>query len=240
MRWSWDVMPKGMFRLLTPVIARMGKSQEEAIWANLKRVLEAADRPPGATADVADGQGPLPHGVAWRAVIRCGGRTALMLAGRRIHLPRGHVGMRVRFADGTSARVYRETVVDAAPARRPCVLVVGFRLRVVRGWGHVIFRWESLLNTPLFVGFPGFVSKLWMAHDEHGVYRGLYEWDGQGRAEDYARCLWRVLALVCVPGSIHYMVLPGLRPGELLADPHVPVGQAPGDGGKWWRVAGSA
>ena len=35
----------------------------------------------------------------------------------------------------------------------------------------------SLLNTPFFVGFPGFVSKLWLANDEHGVYRGLYRWD---------------------------------------------------------------
>ena len=30
----------------------------------------------------------------------------------RIHLPARHVGMRLRFAGGTSARVYRETVVD--------------------------------------------------------------------------------------------------------------------------------
>lgn len=40
-----------------------------------------------------------------------------------------------------------------------------------------MFRPMSLLNTPFFVGFPGFVSKLWLANDEHGVYRGLYQWD---------------------------------------------------------------
>jgi hypothetical protein len=34
--------------------------------------------------------------------------------------------------------------------------------------GIALFRWESLLNTPLFVSFPGFVSKLWLADDEHG------------------------------------------------------------------------
>ena len=90
---------------------------------------------------------------------------------------------------------------------------------LVRGWGHTLFRWESLLNTPLFVGFPGFVSKLWLAHDEHDVYRGIYEWDGPARAEYYARCLWRILALGCVPGSIHYMVLPGLRRDEVLTGP---------------------
>ena len=64
-----------------------------------------------------------------------------------------------------------------APAD-PAVLVVAFRLRWVRGIGHRMFRLESLLNTPLFVGFPGLVSKLWLAHDAAGVYRGVYQWDG--------------------------------------------------------------
>ena len=70
-------------------------------------------------------------------------------------MPPEHVGMRLQFADGTSARVYRETVIDRGATRDPCVLVVVFRLRAVRGFGHTVFRWESLLNTPLFVGFPG-------------------------------------------------------------------------------------
>lgn len=144
-------------------------------------------------------------------------------------MPTEHVGLQLLFADGTSARVYRETVVDRGPTLEPCVLVVEFRLRVVRGWGHTLFRWESLLNTPLFVGFPGLVSKLWLAHDEHDVYRGVYEWDGAERAEYYARCLWRLLAMVCVPGSIHYMVLPGLRRDEALKQPHLLDARSPED-----------
>jgi hypothetical protein len=181
-------------------------------------------------------QTPLPRGVAWRAVARCTATTAVLLARRRVHLPRTHVGMRLNFADGSSAVVYRETVVDGPRPEEPCVLVVEFRLRAVRGWGHVLFRWESLFNTPLFVGFPGLVSKLWLAADEHDVYRGLYEWDGAARAESYARALWRVLALVSVPGSIHYRVVPGLHRDELLA--RLRPGQerieaaAPGS---WWR-----
>lgn len=178
-------------------------------------------------------QAPLPYGVAARALMRCVASTAELLARNRIHLPRRHVGMRLRFANGASARVYRETTVDGAPTN-PCVLVVEFRLRFVRGWGHTLFRWESLLNTPLFVGFPGFVSKLWLAHDERGVYRGLYEWDGPKRAEHYARSLWRVLALVSEPHSIHYYVLPGLRRDALLANPRL-LDTAPGAGGAWWR-----
>lgn len=188
--------------------------------------------------DTMNEQTPLPYGVAARAVISCAASTAGLLARRRIHLPKWHVGMRLRFADGTSAHVYRETVVDGTP-KNLCALVVEFRLRVVRGWGHDVFRWESLLNTPLFVGFPGFVSKLWLAHDEHGVYRGVYEWDGPERAEYYARCLWRVLALGCVRGSIHFMVLPGVRRDALIADPHV-VDTRPDAVGAWWRPTEAA
>jgi len=179
---------------------------------------------------------PLAYRAAVWAVTSCAASTARLLWRRRLHLPRGHVGMRLRFADGTSARVYRETVVDQGATRDPCVLVVVFRLRAVRGWGHAVFRGESMLNTPLFAGFPGLVSKLWLADDERGRYRGLYEWDGPARAEAYARALWRVLALVSVPGSIHYVVLPGLRRDELLERPQI-LADAAADPAAWWRLA---
>jgi hypothetical protein len=180
---------------------------------------------------------PLGYLTALRAVTRCAASTARLLRRHRIHLPSGQVGTRLRFADGTSARVYRETVVDRGATADPCVLVVTFRLRAVRGWGHAAFRAESLLNTPLFAGFPGFVSKLWLAADERGRYRGLYEWDGPRRAEAYARALWRVLALVSVPGSIHYIVLPGLRRDEVLRRPQVLAHQVTAGAAAWWRPA---
>jgi hypothetical protein len=179
---------------------------------------------------------PLAYLAAVRALTGCAVTTARLLRQRRIHLPAGHVGTRLGFADGTSARVYRETVVDRGATKDPCVLVVEFRLRAIRGWGHTAFRWESLLNTPLFAGFPGFVSKLWLANDERGRYRGVYEWDGPRRAESYARALWRVLALVSVPGSIHYTVLPGLRRDELLARPQAMAAAAVVDVPEWWRL----
>ena len=70
--------------------------------------------------------------------------------------------------------------------------------------------------------------------------RGVYEWDAPARAEHYARCLWRVLALVSVPGSIHYMVLPGLRRDEALATPHLLDATAPDDVAAWWRPVEAA
>jgi hypothetical protein len=47
MGWSWVVKPRGLYRLLTPVIARMGRRQEQENWAGLRRFLEAReDRAP--------------------------------------------------------------------------------------------------------------------------------------------------------------------------------------------------
>jgi hypothetical protein len=169
------------------------------------------------------------------ALARCVVITAALIARRRLHQPADHVGDLLHFADGSSARVYRETVVGRHTIVEPAVLVVEFQLRWVRGRGHTAFRAESLLNTVLFAGFPGFVSKLWLAHDEHAVYRGFYQWDGAGWATEYVRALWWVLSLVSVRGSIHYAVVPGLWRDDVLRDPRV-LDVAGGGGLEWWRL----
>jgi uncharacterized protein YndB with AHSA1/START domain len=46
MRWSWELQPKGVFRLLGPVIARIGRQQEAQIWAGLKQYMENTPPPP--------------------------------------------------------------------------------------------------------------------------------------------------------------------------------------------------
>jgi hypothetical protein len=199
----------------------------------------SAGAPPGPGAGVEEP--PLPLRCAVKALGRCALRTAVLLARRGIHQPVGYSGRTFRFADGTTTEVYRETVVERPPAAEPVILVVCFRLRRVRSnWGHALFRWESELNTVLFAGFPGLISKLWLRHDQRGVYRGLYEWDDPALAVAYVRALWWVLALVSVPGSIHYAVLPGLRRDELLRDPTrtaTAVARAPE--GDWWRLVGA-
>lgn len=50
---------------------------------------------------------------------------------------------------------------------------------------------------------------------------------------------WRVLALVSVRGSIHYVVLPGLRRDAALEEPHLLPGAAAG-ATAWWRLAEAA
>ena len=184
-------------------------------------------------------QEPLPWVVAARAVLRCMANTVRLFVRRRTHLPKQRLGTLLRFADGTTARVFRETVVDRGPPEDPCILVVAFRLRLLRGRWHKLFFWECILNTPLFVGFPGFVSKLWLDHDEHDDYRGLYEWNDPESAEHYARSLWRVLQLVCRRDAIRYVVLDGLHRQAVLADPETLEPLDP-SGHAWWRVTGSS
>lgn len=140
------------------------------------------------------------------------------------------------FGDGTSAVVYRETKVVRPDAAVPVYLAVCFRLRIIGGarWAHSLFRAESLLNTVFFAGFPGLVSKLWLCHDQHNRYRGLYEWDGSDLAISYVNALWWVLALVSVPDSIEYAIVPGVDLAQALAEPSV-LEELPEGQRAWWR-----
>jgi hypothetical protein len=72
-----------------------------------------------------------------------------------------------------------------------------------------------------------------LAHDVRDTYRGLYKWDTARLAEEYARALWRVLALVSVRGSIRYHVIAGMHRDELLQDPAAVGAEGRDD---WWRL----
>jgi hypothetical protein len=41
MRWSWKLEPRGMLKLMTPVVAFIGDRQERTNWTGLKQYLEA-------------------------------------------------------------------------------------------------------------------------------------------------------------------------------------------------------
>jgi uncharacterized protein YndB with AHSA1/START domain len=42
MRWTWNLQPRGLLKLMSPLIARMGRRNELTIWTSLKRYVEAA------------------------------------------------------------------------------------------------------------------------------------------------------------------------------------------------------
>ena len=41
MHWEWEVRPKGLAKMLTPVVGVVGRRSERACWEGLKRYLEA-------------------------------------------------------------------------------------------------------------------------------------------------------------------------------------------------------
>lgn len=178
------------------------------------------------------------------AVTASAARTAHLLATGRLRQPDDLVGTRLPFRDGTRSMIFRTTERDPRVGTEPSVLQVQFRLRWIgeRPSLHRVFVATCIVNTPLFAGFPGFVRKLWMVDPRTFVYRGLYDWDGADRARWYADRLWRVLALVAVPGSIDYVVLPGLGVDDVLRDGSRLQRQAPGaqDDAEalWWELAG--
>jgi hypothetical protein len=40
MRWSWTLEPHGVLQFMGPLVAFMGRRQEERIWTGLKNLLE--------------------------------------------------------------------------------------------------------------------------------------------------------------------------------------------------------
>jgi Polyketide cyclase / dehydrase and lipid transport len=41
MKWLWNIEPRGFYKLLGPIVRRIGERQELAIWTGLKKVMEA-------------------------------------------------------------------------------------------------------------------------------------------------------------------------------------------------------
>jgi hypothetical protein len=165
--------------------------------------------------------------------------TFRLLAAGRLTSPSTYLGRRLRFADGTTSFVFRETAIRDPNPRDPAVLVVQFRLRAFghRQFLHALFRRECILHTPLFAGFPGLQTKLWISDTATGVYRGLDEWDGPERAAEYADQLVRLLVPLSTHGSVRYHVIPGIRRRDLFAAPGLAgTGQEEG-ADNWWRLA---
>jgi hypothetical protein len=175
---------------------------------------------------------------AWRRFGGSAVRVAGLLARRQLALPRARVGHRLRFEDGTTSRVFRETLLEA-PTPDPALLVVQFRLRLLgrARLPHRLFRVESIANTPLFAGFPGFRSKLWLCDDGTGTYRGVYEWDGADRATAYAETLCMLLRLVSEPGTVKYRVVTRARRDDYLAHAESVTSTLESDpSDTWWRL----
>lgn len=128
--------------------------------------------------------------------------------------------MELRFQDGTSPFVFRETARWAATTDDPSVVVIQFRLAFLGSNPtlHAAFRRECVLHTPLFAGFPGFRSKLWADDVRTGVYAGIYEWEGADRARHYAERMVALLAPFSTAGTARYHVVEDRHRDDFLSD----------------------
>jgi len=98
------------------------------------------------------------------------------------------------------------------------MLAVRFRLRFIGSsrLGHALFRFESLFNTLLFAAHRGFHSKLWLTDLATDYYRGIYEWENEKSAIEYAETLRIVLAPWAQTGSFAYQIMSGVSRPDFL------------------------
>ena len=168
---------------------------------------------------------------------RCVRTWGGLVARRRLVSPKENLGARLTFADGSSSFVFRETAVTEAATTDPALLVIQFRLAALGSNQllHAGFRRECVLHTPLFAGFPGFRSKLWIDDVETGVYRGVYQWEGADLARHYATRMVGLLAPFSNAGTARCQVVERLRRDDFLLHPELAPDDVEGD---WWRLAG--
>ena len=148
--------------------------------------------------------------------------------------PKEWVGVSLRFKDGTSPFVFRETARRETSTDEPTVIVIQFRLAFPRRQ-PLPACWLSPRMHPahaVFAGFPGFRSKLWADDIRTGVYAGIYEWQGAGLASHYAERMVGLLAPFSNPGTARYHVIEGRHRDDYLSNaPEV------GDSSSWWQLS---
>jgi hypothetical protein len=139
-------------------------------------------------------QTPLPVITAWAWVARCVVASARLLA--RPGALVAAACRAVRASPTVRCRACTETVVGRPPPDQPFLSWASTCL----GAGGDLFRYAAQHPTLRWLSRP--ISAV--VGRRHGLYRGLYQWDGAGP---------RALRALCDPGSgqcsrVHYRVLP--------------------------------
>ncbi len=125
----------------------------------------------------------------------------------RLHFPTQRNGEIVTDAQGRQFTVFRQVVVSPAkdrPVRPGALLTLHFQ---VTNMSPAVNRFYALLPLPLYIGDPGFRSKLFTINGED--CQSIYEWDTVQDAEAYIQSIaLKSILLRSVPGSFSYTILP--------------------------------
>jgi hypothetical protein len=137
-------------------------------------------------------------------------RFLRLAAGRRIRLRRDRLRQAYCIGRGRAYLTLRETVSEDGTSAERVVLVVGFRLRLLRSlrFPHWRFQRVCILTMPFWSGFRGFCVKLWMVDPRTRNYLDIYDRAGRDHARIYFDALVRVLRPLSTPGSVWYDLYP--------------------------------
>ena len=136
-------------------------------------------------------------------------KTIVYALGGRIHFPKDCIGEALAMEEGQEFVNFRQVIVDPnqdQPAKPGATFRVRFHVAHMSAKQNKLFL---LLPIPLFVGLPGFRSKLWMLNETNGDFQGVYEWDTVQDAEKYAVSFaMKFMTMRSVPGSVSYEIIP--------------------------------
>ncbi len=116
-------------------------------------------------------------------------------------------------------KIFRETVSRKDLDDQPVILIVGFRLKMIKSSPllHRFFQRVCVLTTPFWSGLAGFKIKLWMVNRETKDYLGVYEWLGEKNARRYVEFLLPILGFFSIKKTIWHKIYYG-RIEDYLAD----------------------
>jgi hypothetical protein len=160
-----------------------------------------------------------------KPALRSSGKFLMLVMQGSMRLRRDRLGKmyHVNHFGKTIYTVFRETDSRDGCLGSHTVLVVGFRLKLIRSnpFLHWLFQRICITSTPIWSGFRGFRTKLWMVDLQDKNYLGIYEWSGKDNAIAYAEWLTVILRRLSTTGSVWYEVHSNEELAEYLGEREV-------------------
>jgi hypothetical protein len=124
----------------------------------------------------------------------------------RLHFPTQRIGEVVTDEAGNHFTIFRQVIVDPTkeqPDGPGAILVLHFK---VTNMSTTLNEFYSLVPLPLYIGNPGFRSKLFTINGDD--CQSIYEWDTVQDAEQYAKSVaLKTILMRSVPGSVSEKII---------------------------------
>jgi hypothetical protein len=105
----------------------------------------------------------------------------------KIHFPKNYNGKTITTSDNKNFTIFRHVIVGNKKdlkKEKGTVFIVKFKLAKMSVEKNKRF---SLFPIPMFIGLPGFRAKFWLADNETGYNKGIYQWKTKQDAINYSQ-----------------------------------------------------